>query len=87
MREVVYHLLVGQGWNVCLPDRAAAVSAGNSMSNPNCLCPHCGEHIEFDLENVGIVAPCPKCGKVTTLTASVDAPPVLVVCSVSYTHL
>jgi DNA-directed RNA polymerase subunit RPC12/RpoP len=53
----------------------------HSMSNPNCLCAHCGEHVEFDLENVGIVAPCPKCGRETTLTASVDTPPVLVVCS------
>jgi endogenous inhibitor of DNA gyrase (YacG/DUF329 family) len=51
------------------------------MSTANCLCPYCAHHIEFDFENVGMVAPCPQCGKITTLTASAETPSVLVFCS------
>jgi len=51
------------------------------MSNAHCVCPQCGHHIEFALENVGMVAPCPQCGEDTTLTDSADTPPTLVVCS------
>jgi transcription elongation factor Elf1 len=41
-----------------------------------CSCPHCGQHIEFEVENVGVVAPCPTCGNEFTLTVPAIAPPV-----------
>ena len=37
-------------------------------------CPHCGLHIEFDVENLGRFAPCPSCGKEVQLMVSVANP-------------
>jgi len=41
----------------------------------SCACAHCGQKIEFDVEHVGAVAPCPTCGKEIILTAQPVAPP------------
>jgi hypothetical protein len=39
-----------------------------------CACPYCRQEIEFEIENVGSVAPCPTCGKEITLTAPAVKP-------------
>jgi predicted RNA-binding Zn-ribbon protein involved in translation (DUF1610 family) len=54
------------------------------MNAATCFCPHCGQKIEFDLENVGMVAPCPACGKESPLTALAEVPPAVAVCSCLY---
>ena len=36
-----------------------------------CLCAHCGGHIEFPAEGVGLTAPCPHCGRQTELSLEI----------------
>jgi len=45
------------------------------MDTANCSCPHCEQKIEFDVEHVGVVVPCPTCGNEFKLSAPAVAPP------------
>jgi hypothetical protein len=44
----------------------------------NCACPHCGQKIEFELEDSGSVVPCPTCEKEFTFAVPAVAQPVAV---------
>ena len=39
-----------------------------------CACEACGGHLEFSIEGVDAVVPCPHCGQPTRLTAEPPAP-------------
>ena len=38
------------------------------IMNATCLCPHCGQKVEFEAENAGRSAQCPNCQQTVTLT-------------------
>ncbi len=44
-----------------------------------CACPHCGQKIEFEAENVESIVSCPNCGKEITLKAPTPPVPVVAV--------
>jgi len=51
--------------------------------NANCSCPHCGQKIEYEVENAGNVVPCPNCQQQVTLTEpAVEPSPSVVAVSI-----